>query len=166
MSYIFFTASLIFFLSARMSTMKTKVLLSSIFFIADSVVKGYLRIWYWSNLFRGVTLIRGYLGFLSFFNVFGRWNVTDVLIFLAFFLNVGPDFTALAVFKAWALGSAFLVLSAEGKRSIKPDQFIHLKQIHYPSTLCGKVFLNSVFDAYNKENRHPMEPHIEDWLSL
>lgn len=51
-SYIFLTASFIF-LSARMSTMKTKVLLSSIFFMADSVVKGNFRIWYWSNLFLG-----------------------------------------------------------------------------------------------------------------
>ena len=46
MSYIFLTAALIFFLSALRSTMKTRVLLSSIFFIADSVVRGYLRIWY------------------------------------------------------------------------------------------------------------------------
>jgi hypothetical protein len=37
MSYIFLTAALIFFLSALRSTMKTRVLLSSIF-IADSVV--------------------------------------------------------------------------------------------------------------------------------
>lgn len=37
-----------------------------------------------------------------------RWNVTDVQIFLAFFLKVGPDFTAFAAFKACAFGSAFL----------------------------------------------------------
>lgn len=99
MSYIFLTAALIFFLSALMSTMKTRVLLSSIFFIADSVVRGYLRIWYWSSLFLPGALILGYLGSLGFLRVFGRWNVTDVRIFLAFVLVV-PDLTALATFKA------------------------------------------------------------------
>jgi hypothetical protein len=43
-SYILRTASVIWRLFARTSTMKTSVLLSSIFFIADSVVSGYLRI--------------------------------------------------------------------------------------------------------------------------
>lgn len=42
MSYSFFTACLIWCLFALTSTMKTRVLLSSIFFIADSVVKGNL----------------------------------------------------------------------------------------------------------------------------
>ena len=41
-SYNFLTASLICFLLAVSPTMKTKVLLSSIFFIADSVVRGNL----------------------------------------------------------------------------------------------------------------------------
>ena len=39
-SYSFFTASLIWRLFARMSVMKTRVLCSSIFFIADSVFSG------------------------------------------------------------------------------------------------------------------------------
>lgn len=107
MSYIFLTAALIFFLSARMSTMKTRVLLSSIFFIALSVVNGYLSIWKWSSLHLPGALMRGYLGFLGLDKVFGLWNVTDVRIFLIFFAD-NPAFTALAVFKAWALGSAFL----------------------------------------------------------
>lgn len=111
MSYIFFTASFIFFLSALRSTMKTRVLLSSIFFIADSVVRGYLRMAYWSSLFLPGALTRGYLGFLSFFKVLGRWNVTFVLIFCDFFLEVDPDLTALAALTAWALGSVFLVES-------------------------------------------------------
>lgn len=64
--------------------------------------------------------MRGYLGFLSFFNVFGRWKVTDVLIFFAFFLNVGPDFTALAVFEACAFGSDFFVLSAAFSVKVNP----------------------------------------------
>jgi hypothetical protein len=41
----------------------------------------------------------------------GRWNVTEVRIFLVFFLPA-PDFTALATFKAWALASAFLAGAA------------------------------------------------------
>lgn len=45
-SYNFLTASLICFLFAVSPTMKTKVLLSSIFFIADSVVRGNLMISY------------------------------------------------------------------------------------------------------------------------
>jgi hypothetical protein len=72
MSYIFLTAALIFFLSALRSTMKTRVLLSSIFFIADSVVRGYFRVWYWSSLFLPGALTLGYLGSLGFFRVFGR----------------------------------------------------------------------------------------------
>ena len=42
MSYSFLTADLIWCLFALMSQMKTRVLLSSIFFMADSVVKGCL----------------------------------------------------------------------------------------------------------------------------
>merc|ERR1712166_587539 len=61
-SYIAFTASLIFCLEALMSTMKTRVLISSIFFMADSVVRGYLIIEYLSNLLRCCTDFRGYLG--------------------------------------------------------------------------------------------------------
>ena len=44
MSYNLLTAALIFGLVARVSHTNTKVLLSSIFFMADSVVKGYLII--------------------------------------------------------------------------------------------------------------------------
>ena len=50
MLYNFLTACLIIGLFARLSTIKTKVLLSSIFFMADSVVRGYLIKAYWSNL--------------------------------------------------------------------------------------------------------------------
>ena len=42
MSYNFLTADLIWCLLALMSQMKTRVLLSSIFFMADSVVRGCL----------------------------------------------------------------------------------------------------------------------------
>ena len=44
MSYMRLTASLICFFVDLASTMKTRVLLSSIFFMADSVVRGNLRI--------------------------------------------------------------------------------------------------------------------------
>jgi len=50
MLYNLLTAILICGLLARLSTMKTNVLLSSIFFIADSVVSGYLIILNWSKL--------------------------------------------------------------------------------------------------------------------
>ena len=62
--------------------------------------------------------MRGYLGFLSFFKVLGRWKVTDVRIFLVFFLKLAPDLTALAVFKACAFGSAFFELSAASKLAL------------------------------------------------
>lgn len=60
--------------------------------------------------------MRGYLGFLSFFNVLGRWKVTLVRIFLAFFLKVAPDFTAFATFAAWVFASAFLLSPALQKK--------------------------------------------------
>lgn len=50
MSYSFLTACLIWCLLALTSTMNTSVLLSSIFFMADSVVKGNLMMAQWSNL--------------------------------------------------------------------------------------------------------------------
>merc|ERR1719324_1735345 len=74
-SYIRRTASVICRLLARVSTMKTRVLLSSIFFMADSVVSGYLRIWYWSSLFSFGTDRRENLGLRSSRSVFGRWNL-------------------------------------------------------------------------------------------
>lgn len=67
--------------------------------------------------------MRGYLGFLSFFNVLGLWKVTDVRIFLAFFLKVEPDLTALAAFKACAFESAFFVLSAVIEGKIPNEQY-------------------------------------------
>ena len=74
-SYMRRTASVICLLLARVSTMKTSVLLSSIFFIADSVVRGYLRIWYWSSLFSLGTDRREYLGLRCSLRVLGRWNL-------------------------------------------------------------------------------------------
>merc|ERR1712216_471483 len=62
MSYIFLIASLIWTLLARTSIMNTRVLFSSIFFIADSVVSGYLRIWYRSRRLGLARYLRGYLG--------------------------------------------------------------------------------------------------------
>ena len=49
-SYNFLTAYLICGLLDRLSTMKTRVLLSSIFFMADSVVRGNFTILNWSSL--------------------------------------------------------------------------------------------------------------------
>ena len=58
----------------RVSTMKTSVLLSSIFFMADSVVSGYLRMAYESRGLTFGTDLREYLGVRSSRSVFGRWN--------------------------------------------------------------------------------------------
>jgi len=57
-SYSWRTASLIWRLLAEMSTMKTRVLLSSIFFMADSVVSGYLMVRYLS-IFLGCSAYGG-----------------------------------------------------------------------------------------------------------
>ena len=94
-SYNFFTASLIWRLLDLISTMNTSVLCSSIFFIADSVFNGLLKLLYtqlpmkkrkktyetivlnWS--IRGAWLIdlRGYLGSRGSRRVLGRWKETD-----------------------------------------------------------------------------------------
>ena len=76
-SYMRRTASVICRLFARVSTMKTSVLLSSIFFIADSVVSGYLRMEYWSSGLVLGTDLREYLGLRSSLSVFGRWNFVE-----------------------------------------------------------------------------------------
>merc|ERR1719198_1113971 len=75
-SYIDFTASFIFCLLARMSTMNTKVLISSIFFMADSVVRGLLMIAYLSIVFMPCTDFRGYLGSRFLMRVLGRKKCT------------------------------------------------------------------------------------------
>ena len=46
----------------------------SIFFMADSVVKGNFRIWYWSSLLTRGTERRRYFGLRSRRSVFGLWN--------------------------------------------------------------------------------------------
>ena len=105
------TASVIWRLLARVSTMKTSVLLSSIFFIADSVVSGYLRIEYWSSGLTFGTDLREYLGLRSSRSVFGLWNLV-LYRFVTVFLALAPA-RALAAFLA---ASAALVLGACGPR--------------------------------------------------
>merc|ERR1719436_1849101 len=79
--------------------MKTKVLISSIFFMADSVVTGYLMIRYLSIFARLSTDLLGYLGSRFLFKVFGRKKCTLVLTFLNF-LETEP-LTALATLAAF-----------------------------------------------------------------
>ena len=57
--------------------MKTRVLCSSIFFIADSVLRGDMMALYWS--IRGAWGIdfRGYLGSRGRWSVRGRWKETE-----------------------------------------------------------------------------------------
>merc|ERR1719223_971248 len=84
-SYRDWTASLIWVLDARTSQTKTKVLISSIFFMADSVVTGHLRMRYLSILFIWNTDFFGALGSRALVRVFGRKKCTLVrtLRFLA-----------------------------------------------------------------------------------
>merc|ERR1719281_2111509 len=70
-SYSCLTASLILSLEALMSTMKTSVLISSIFFMADSVVKGYLITAYLSILVMPATDFLGYFGSRFLMSVLG-----------------------------------------------------------------------------------------------
>ena len=71
MSYNFLTASLICFLLAVSPTMKTKVLLSSIFFIADSVVRGNLIMSYAFEVSPDLIDAGRTLGFLASLRVLG-----------------------------------------------------------------------------------------------
>ena len=76
-SYSFFNASLICLLFALTSQMKTRVLFSSIFFIADSVLSGWMMILAASRRgCKGIDL-RGYLGERESWRVFGRWKVVE-----------------------------------------------------------------------------------------
>lgn len=58
--------------------MKTRVLFSSIFFIALSVFKGWIRIFCWSIPVSLLTDTRGYFGARERVRVFGRWKVVEV----------------------------------------------------------------------------------------
>merc|ERR1711990_790412 len=103
MSYIFLIASLICTLLARTSTMKTRVLFSSIFFMADSVVRGNFRIWYRSRRLGLARYLRGYLPSRGLERVFGRWKRMLVRIFLVTVFT--PLVIPLAAVLALALAS-------------------------------------------------------------
>eukprot|EP00448_Togula_jolla_P011657 CAMPEP_0170606760 /NCGR_PEP_ID=MMETSP0224-20130122/20688_1 /TAXON_ID=285029 /ORGANISM="Togula jolla, Strain CCCM 725" /LENGTH=137 /DNA_ID=CAMNT_0010931871 /DNA_START=240 /DNA_END=653 /DNA_ORIENTATION=- len=106
-SYIAFTASLILGLVALMSTRNTSVLISSIFFIADSVVTGHWMIRYLSSLSRLLQDFLGYFGSFLFCLVLGLKKCTLVRTFRTFF-TVEP-FTALATLPAFLEATAFLL---------------------------------------------------------
>lgn len=74
-SYNFFKASLICLLLALTSQIKTRVLFSSIFFIALSVLRGWIITLWWSSRASWGTDLRGYLGVRESWRVLGRWNV-------------------------------------------------------------------------------------------
>merc|ERR1712194_474877 len=98
-SYRARTASLIWGLLALMSTRNTRVLISSIFFIADSVVTGHWMILYLSILFMRFTDFLGYLGSLGLTRVFGLKKCTFVRTFFTFLDT--EAFTALATLPAF-----------------------------------------------------------------
>ena len=85
MLYNSLTAALICRLFDLISTMKTNVLLSSINFMEDSVVKGYLMIACLSRVLFFGTLVRAYLGLRSCFNVLGLKKCTLVWMRVPFF---------------------------------------------------------------------------------
>merc|ERR1719401_2689189 len=84
---------------ALTSTMKTRVLISSIFFMALSVVTGYWMMRYLSILQRLSTDFLGYFGSRLCFSVLGRKKCTLVLT-LRCFLATEP-LTALATLAAF-----------------------------------------------------------------
>ena len=119
-SYSFLTAALIWGLFARMSTINTRVLLSSIFFMADSVVRGCLMMAKWSSLLILGADRRGYFGFRVRLRVLGRWNCTDVRTFL-FAVLWTPLSTDFLAFCALLVSEALAVLAfafPEGKKVI------------------------------------------------
>ena len=85
------------------------MLISSIFFIADSVVKGHFKILKSSILFNFVVEVVGTFGFLFKVFVFGRKKWTFLRIFD--FLEASLPFTLRAVFLAdLAADLAFLTI--------------------------------------------------------
>lgn len=139
MSYSFLTAVLIWCLLAFKLVMKTKVLLSSIFFIADSVVNGCLMIlWASIRLREGVDFL-GYLGVLAGLKVLGLLKCTLVRTFLTrvpwvpltvFFWTFWALRTALAgaffssdagAFSAVFFGTGFLPLGSDFAATIREE---------------------------------------------
>merc|ERR1719223_1609492 len=82
-----------------MSTRNTRVLISSIFFMADSVVTGHWIMRYLSILSRHSVDLRGYFGSRGFWRVFGRKKWTDVRTLRT--LRVTAPLTALETFEAF-----------------------------------------------------------------
>merc|ERR1719330_2169289 len=93
-SYMACTASRMLILVALTSTMKTRVLTSSIFFMADSVVTGYWMMRYLSILERISVDLLGYFGSRLLFRVLGLKKCTFILTFLC--LRATEPLTALA----------------------------------------------------------------------
>merc|ERR1719389_80320 len=94
--------------------MNTSVFSSSIFFIADSVVSGYLMILNLSSSGFFAIALRGYIGLRACFSVFGRKKCTflrtfDVFFAIDFFTIFVVAFAAGfgACFAAAFFGSAF-----------------------------------------------------------
>merc|ERR1719401_185043 len=98
---------------ALMSTRKTSVLISSLFFIADSVVTGHVMMRYLSFRPRVSTDFRGYFGSRFLMSVFGRKKCTFVLTFLTF--RETAPFTAFATLAALSAPAAafFGAIAAE-----------------------------------------------------
>ena len=101
-SYNFLTASLIWGLLASLCTMKTRVLLSLIFFMADSLVRRYFTMVYWSILHLFGVLLQLYLGSRCRCRVLGRRKCTEVCTFL-WCAGMAPFITAFFAGRAFDL---------------------------------------------------------------
>jgi hypothetical protein len=112
-SYNFLTASLICLLLLFKSTMNTKVLCSSIFFMAVSVFKGCWMVLNWSILGKWLTDFRGYLGARARARVLGRWKETEVRT-LRTEVELVPLRAALALTSAGLAAAAVTELESNG----------------------------------------------------
>ena len=81
-SQSFFIACLIWCLLALTSTGNSSVVLSSVFLMVDSVMRGNLMMAEWSSLFLLGVLFRGYLGCLLSHSILGCLKVSEVQIFV------------------------------------------------------------------------------------
>jgi uncharacterized membrane protein HdeD (DUF308 family) len=88
------------------------VLCSSIFFIADSVLRGYWMVRNWSMRGRWGTDLRGYLGLRASLRVVGRWKETVVRTLRAVCEAVPFSAAFLAAFALASWGFAAAEMSA------------------------------------------------------
>jgi hypothetical protein len=110
--------------------------------MADSVVNGNFRIWYWSSLLTRGTERRRYLGLRSRRSVFGLWNFGLKYTLVDFFV-LEPTARVLAAFFALSAGALALgaMLPAEERRQAQNGMERCLLWWQGLATLRGRVQL-------------------------